>query len=74
MTRRKIPDFPRIAVSEPTWPETPGEPTLSRHWLMMNDDREITGCMCGFPASPEDAGYGDSILKHILEVDRAHHG
>lgn len=38
-----------------------------RHWLKFKDGR-VVGCHCGFPADPEEGGYGDSILDHIEDV------
>ena len=37
-----------------------------RHWLRMNVGRAIFGCHCGFEASDDDAGYGDSVIYHIV--------
>lgn len=40
-------------------------PTTSSHWLLMGQNRYITGCNCGFHADEADAGYGDSVIRHI---------
>lgn len=47
------------------------EPAPSPHWLIFNATRQITGCACGHPADIDnDHGYGDSIVDHLLAVDR----
>lgn len=39
---------------------------LKEHWLVMDGDRAIAGCHCGFVAETDsDCGYGDSVLKHF---------
>lgn len=35
------------------------------------DDRRIVGCHCGYRAHPDDHGYGDSVVRHLLEVAAA---
>lgn len=35
------------------------------HWLLFDGDRRVLGCQCGFPASPDDHGFGDSVLDHF---------
>lgn len=39
---------------------------LNGHWLMFNDHREVVGCHCGFVASPDDEGWGDSVVDHLV--------
>jgi hypothetical protein len=41
--------------------------SVSEHWLIFNDAREILGCHCGFDADEGDCGYGDSVVTHLLE-------
>jgi len=38
----------------------------SRHYLIFGPFREITGCACGFLASTDDHGYGNSVVEHLL--------
>lgn len=45
--------------------------TSDTHWLRFNEQREITGCHCGFVADAEsDCGWGDSVVDHLLTVPR----
>jgi hypothetical protein len=38
------------------------------HWLVFNDEREVSGCHCGFRADLDsDCGWGDSVVEHLLE-------
>lgn len=39
------------------------------HWLMFNEKREVVGCHCGMEADPEDEGYGDSVVDHLLVAE-----
>jgi hypothetical protein len=43
--------------------EEPGSP----HYLIFNYVRQITGCGCGFVAHPDDHGFGNSVVQHLLE-------
>ena len=43
--------------------DEPGSP----HYLIFNYTRLITGCGCGFQAHPDDHGFGNSIVAHLLE-------
>ncbi len=36
------------------------------HWLMMDAERRVTGCVCGYVASEDDCGYGDGTVMHIV--------
>lgn len=40
------------------------------HWLIVDDDRRILRCRCGFVAFDEDNGYGDSVVDHLIGVGR----
>lgn len=42
----------------------------SGHWLKFNPFKQIIGCHCGFVASQDDNGFGDSVLEHFEEVVR----
>lgn len=44
------------------------ETLTSTHWLVMDDERQITGCHCGLLADESDCGYGDGIVKHMMEL------
>lgn len=50
-------------------PPTPNTFTgLIGHWLIVDDDRRVTGCHCGFPAAESDEGYGDSVVGHLYRA------
>lgn len=40
------------------------------HWLRFDSDRLIVGCNCGFLADPDDCGWGDSVVEHLLAVPK----
>ena len=41
-----------------------------QHWLLFTG-RRVTGCHCGFLAAESDEGYGDSVVRHLMDVARA---
>jgi hypothetical protein len=41
------------------------------HWLVMDGDRRVVRCHCGFPAPPDDDGYGDAVVDHIYRIGLA---
>lgn len=51
-------------------PSRPGSPPgREDHWLLFDRARRVVGCRCGFKADVEaDCGWGDSVVKHLLEV------
>lgn len=48
------------------------EQVVAAHWLVFglrpDGERSVTECACGYEASPDDNGYGDSIVKHLIEL------
>lgn len=47
------------------------EPLTDEHWLKFGNERWIVGCQCGFVASEDDCGWGDSVVGHIAAAVRA---
>lgn len=39
-----------------------------RHELVFDEERLITGCICGFEAEGWDGGDGDSVVAHLLRI------
>lgn len=41
---------------------------MHTHWLTFASTGEVSGCHCGFRADPDDEGYGDGVVRHLLTV------
>ena len=50
-------------------PEPVVDQIRQQHWLVVDEERRITGCHCGFVADLDsDVDYGDSVLVHIIKA------